>query len=399
MKKYSILLLILAAVLPLSSCKQNQLPEWKEGMMDIHFISTARGECAYYVLPDGTTMMIDAGECVGAGRGKYPASRQRPDSLTRPSDAFAAYIKHFMPAVSKDSLDYVVLTHLHIDHMGNTERGFAKDPEGGYILTGISAVNDKVPFRTVIDRCWPDYPTADPHFKKKSTRNWIQYMHFGDSTGRFKAEKFELGSTSQIALKHHPEKYPDFKVLNIAVNGYYWDGQKAVDGYNRAVEEPRENACSCCNYITYGDFDWYTGGDSHQPQMEIPIAKTIGHKIEAMKANHHMAWNTMDTLMLSILQPRVIVSVSYDTHKPWIPVLRENIYSDAGYSGPKSVYFLGLHPDLLQQMPELDEKAASKDGHVVIRVLPGGKKYYVYVLDDCDPDYKVVKRDGPFICE
>ena len=38
------------------------LPKWQEGYLDIHHINSARGECTFYILPDGTTMLVDAGE-------------------------------------------------------------------------------------------------------------------------------------------------------------------------------------------------------------------------------------------------------------------------------------------------------------------------------------------------
>jgi len=37
-------------------------PPWTPGTLDIHQISTGRGNCAFFVLPDGTTMVVDAGE-------------------------------------------------------------------------------------------------------------------------------------------------------------------------------------------------------------------------------------------------------------------------------------------------------------------------------------------------
>ena len=36
-----------------------QLSPWTEGSLDIHFINTGRGESTFYVLPDGTTMLVD----------------------------------------------------------------------------------------------------------------------------------------------------------------------------------------------------------------------------------------------------------------------------------------------------------------------------------------------------
>ena len=33
------------------------LPLWTDGCLDIHFINSGRGECAFYILPDGTTLL------------------------------------------------------------------------------------------------------------------------------------------------------------------------------------------------------------------------------------------------------------------------------------------------------------------------------------------------------
>ena len=40
----------------------NRLSTWERGYMDIHHVNTGCGECAYIIFPDGTTMLIDAGE-------------------------------------------------------------------------------------------------------------------------------------------------------------------------------------------------------------------------------------------------------------------------------------------------------------------------------------------------
>ncbi|MBQ5691486.1 MAG: hypothetical protein IIV24_08330, partial [Alistipes sp.] len=52
------------------------LPSWSEGCLDIHFINSARGECCFYILPDGTTLLVDAGE-VGDSETSVP---QRPNA-------------------------------------------------------------------------------------------------------------------------------------------------------------------------------------------------------------------------------------------------------------------------------------------------------------------------------
>src|SRR5512139_3295356 len=37
-------------------------PAWQPGYLDLHHINTGRGNSAFYVLPDGTTILFDAGE-------------------------------------------------------------------------------------------------------------------------------------------------------------------------------------------------------------------------------------------------------------------------------------------------------------------------------------------------
>ena len=58
------------------------LPAWTPGTLDIHQISTGRGNAALFILPDGTTLLVDAG---AAGDG-LPQSEPHPDASRTPGD-------------------------------------------------------------------------------------------------------------------------------------------------------------------------------------------------------------------------------------------------------------------------------------------------------------------------
>ena len=62
--------------------KGRTLPAWSEGYLDIHTISTGRGECLLLILPDGTSIVVDAGEFSREGK-KYANVLQRP--MLRPA--------------------------------------------------------------------------------------------------------------------------------------------------------------------------------------------------------------------------------------------------------------------------------------------------------------------------
>ena len=46
---------------PAEAIPGQELPQWKEGWLDIHSINGARGESFWYIFPDGTTLLVDAG--------------------------------------------------------------------------------------------------------------------------------------------------------------------------------------------------------------------------------------------------------------------------------------------------------------------------------------------------
>ena len=89
------------------------LPAWTPGMLDIHQIATGRGNAALFILPDGTTLLVDAG---AAGDG-IPETDPHPDASRTPGAWIARYIKRHLPAGVGD-LDYALITHFHPDHMG-----------------------------------------------------------------------------------------------------------------------------------------------------------------------------------------------------------------------------------------------------------------------------------------
>ena len=43
-------------------------------------------------------------------------------------------------------------------------------------------------------------------------------------------------------------------------------------------------------------------------------------------------------------------------------------------------------------------KLAGLGGHIVVRVSPGGQRYYIYLLDDTNETYKVKQIYGPYQC-
>ena len=380
------------------------LPAWQEGWLDIHAISTGRGECTFFMMPDGTSMIIDAGEVVTSTTSPVSVT-QRPNSNTRAYFTQSRYMKHFLEATGRNYLDYAVMSHFHIDHFGTPKgKNFIVSSEG-YTQTGMMALYTTLPYKKLIDRAWsaddPEY-----EFVKTSATSYSAGMH-GDYTNFVKyatskkglvMERFEAGTDKQITLCYNAAKYPSFKIFNYAVNGEYWNGSAIVDAYGSSI--PYENGACCISLISYGKFDYYTAGDAGgNTKMAVPVAKVIGRPIEAMKADHHMSVNCLPEAQMGILKPKVIVTQSFArrTDQPMLETIKA-LLDGSYYNTGVSLYFTGVDDVITKPNKDLYDHC-HVNGHVVIRVAPGGDRFWVFQLDDTNNLYKIKSVEGPFECE
>jgi hypothetical protein len=72
------------------------------------------------------------------------------------------------------------------------------------------------------------------------------------------------------------------------------------------------------------------------------------------------------------------------------------VYSKVLYSGDRDVFATGLVPAASVADARFSDRMQSKNGHVIVRVAPGGTEYEVIVLDDTVEDGKVKARFGPY---
>jgi glyoxylase-like metal-dependent hydrolase (beta-lactamase superfamily II) len=182
-------------------------------MLDIHQISTGRGNAALFVLPDGTTLLMDAGAA-----DSIPETDPHPDSSRSPG----AWIVRYLKRHGVTDLDYALITHFHADHTGQVNAASPYDSTGDYRLTGITEVGDAVPIHTLLDRGSPDYsypaPSAD-----ETLANYRRFISVRQKAG-MSVQAFKPGSSTQLILRHQASRFPTFEIRNIIGNGEAWTG-------------------------------------------------------------------------------------------------------------------------------------------------------------------------------
>lgn len=404
--------LILVRALALAQI--SSLPVWQEGNLDIHHISTGSGNASFFIFPDGTTMILDVGEVDRVARMSRPnplkASPRLPHDSISAAQCIASYIKQVLPSAEK--IDYGLITHFHSDHFGSLSTSRRNSVRGNYRLTGITELNEYMPIRKIIDRNYPkyDYPVdLRKHVLDKETFvNYLEFINTLVAKNLLKVEALEAGSKTQIIQKTHPEKFPNFIVRNLKSNGRIWTGSGSSNTNaipdSISLTDYNENLLSIALKISYGNFDYFTGGDMTGLQgfglpkwfdMETPVARVTG-KVEAMSLNHHGVRDASNDFFLKTLAPRVLVQQSWSSNHPGEEVLHR-IISPATFPGKRDIFATYIHEETRVTYGRwLDDNYLAKHGHIVIRVLPGGDQFLVYVLDDTILKLNVLGTFGPY---
>jgi beta-lactamase superfamily II metal-dependent hydrolase len=377
-------IVLVAATAAFGQSAGERLSPWTPGALDIHQIHTGRGNAAFLIFPDGTTLLLDAGAV--PDRTGLEIGPQRPNSSRSPAAWIAQYIRQVAPGGSA-SLDYVVITHYHDDHMG--------------ALPELAAL---VPIGTLIDRGAdpepPDLPVARAYFDFRR-----------GFSGRI--ETARVGGADQIVPRRVPGEHSGFEVRNVAGNGMVWTG-KGADVVSRfpagwrglpEADRPKENDFSLAFRIRYGRFRYYTGGDvagvplDDAPSwrdLETPIAQAVG-PVDVLVLNHHGWLDSTNPFFLRTLDPRVVVIPAWHASHPDHSVLRR-LRSPGWKPAPPDLFITALLDAPRAIFSYLGESFRSTEGHIVIRVASGGESYRVIILDDRSESPRVKAQYGPYAC-
>jgi len=402
------------------------LPAWKEGYFDIHHINTGHGDAAFYIFPDGTTMLLDAGEMDPTAERTNSArnAKPHPNGSKRAHEWIVDYVKRFHPSPSNMAIDYAVITHFHDDHFGSFYQTAKKSPKGDYYLSGITGVGDHITIKKILDRGYPEYNypialksdsvrtalmnRAETVNAYKAIANYWAFLEYQKKHGSV-AERFKAGSNQQIALLRKPDKFKNFRVQNIKANGEIWTGKgNETMQYFPALESkiylPGENQLSIAMRIDYGDFRFYTGGDCpgiadlgapKWNDVETPMSTAIG-EVDVAVMDHHGNRDAHNEFNVRTLKPRVWIQQTWSSDHPGHEVLRR-VTSTFLYPGPRDLFATNiLEPNKNVIGPSLERAYKSMDGHIVVRVTDEGKKYYVIILNDENEAREILSVHGPY---
>jgi hypothetical protein len=352
---------------------------WSPGELDIHHIDTGRGNATFLLGPDGTTILIDCGASNDDLEVSAPA---RPDAARRPGEWVARYALRASQPANRNTLDYLIATHIHPDHVGDVPPGQGLAANGGYARTGMSQVDELMPARIVIDRSYPDYGLLQP-VKAPFASNYLAWLDARKRSDRI-VQRADVGSESQIRLRT-PEQFPTFSIRVLAANGQVWTrhaGIRSAFPDLTAIPKddiPAENKCSVALRISYGDFSYFTGGDLNADtrdgrlpwqDVESAVVEECG-RIEVAAADHHAYYDACGPAFTKYLDAQAYIIPAWHITHPGSAQLERLLGAWPGVRH-HDVFATEMLPTNRLFNARWAQQLQSAQGHIVVRVAPGG---------------------------
>ncbi len=135
-----------------------------------------------------------------------------------------------------------------------------------------------------------------------------------------------------------------------------------------------------------GSPDWH--------DVETPVGRAVG-PVEASLLNHHGNRDSMNAFFVSALRPQVFIMPVWSSDHPSHTVLAR-LLSKRLYSEPRDIFATGMmEANRIVIGPMLDQLKSSQ-GHILLRVAPGGDSFRVIIIEDSAETYRIKAVHGPY---
>ena len=248
-------------------------------LAQIYFIDIGQGASTLIVSPAGKTLLVDGGP---------------PGSGTK--------IASLLDARGISQIDYTVLTHYHIDHMG----GLIEIMNAGRVK---SAANGGVAYDN------GDAPEVQPPGTSTSpTSTRGTYLNYVAAVGASAAQRVtpNPGGASAAVI----DLGGGMRATFIAAGG------RLITGGAAAITNADLNSESISLLVDYNDFDYLVSGDltgggststARTPDIETWVGQTVGD-VDVVQLDHHGSTTASNQTFLSAVKAEVAVAQTGETN-------------------------------------------------------------------------------------
>lgn len=237
----------------------------RQKALEIYFVDVEGGQATLFVTPEGQSLLIDTGW---------------PGNAGRDADRIVAAAK----SAGLSKIDYVLLTHYHVDHAGGVPQLFAKIPIGAFVDHG----ENREPSDQKTEESWQAYE------KLVLSEHVTRITAKVGSSLPIKGFRAEIVSSDGVLIQ---KPLPGAGAQNVACS--------AAD---KPSTDQTENARSLGVIITFGKVRILDLGDltrDKEAELVCPVNK-LG-PIDVFVVSHHGWSQSNSPVLLAAISPRIAI--------------------------------------------------------------------------------------------
>jgi competence protein ComEC len=319
--------------------------------LQITAIDVEGGFATLYVTPQGHSLLIDTGWPAGLG-----GVKTEPGETLPPTPSSAERIAAAVKAANLKGIDYLLVTHYHVDHVGGAVELMK--------LVPVGTVLDHGPNREELA------PNANPKFLAMAPATL--YPRYLEAIGNRPHRVMKPGETLAIDGMKLTVVDSDGEVPSSPLEkGKGEPGANCAAATANDVLGGEENPRSLGVLITWGKARVLSLGDTTwNVENKLVCPKDLVGKVDLMFADNHGTENANSPNLVNTVQPLVVVYNNGAAKGAAVPSI-QTAQASPRIKGIWQIHFSEQHPDVNAPQANIINLSGRQDERLPLRIAVG----------------------------